>query len=170
MTPIRTKLEVIQVHVIVKGDRVRVMDRDGRVSGRWYVREQLEGSLASGVEVQLRWEEATQRLARRAASWVSSAAKSSWEAKSESLAKSFRLRALDKTRPRGRCRFESYSTKTWEEATLRLWHQANNRARRHDRNGWVLWSHTVSNNHNKRKGGRYARSQNCHRKDDHATR
>ena len=57
----------------------------------------------------------------------------------------------------GEVSFESYPTTSWDDAAKRMWHQGHNRYRRHSRSGWVRWAHTVANNHNKRKGGCYAK-------------
>lgn len=81
-----------------------------------------------------------------------------WEMKVQSLAQSFRYRALDLQRPRSRRRFEKYPTTNWPAAIQRLWWQGHNHNRYHSRGPWQRWVNTVANNHNKRKGGRYATS------------
>lgn len=104
------------------------------------------------------WANSVQRMLRRWRARLRRHCHDPWQRRCESLAASFRLRQLSlNSVATGKRHFECYSTSNWSDATKRMWRQSNNRFRRHSRNGWTRWSHTVSNNHNKRKGGPYGR-------------
>ena len=103
--------------------------------------------IKAALRMRQRWEQSAQRL--RADDWTR---------KTHTWAASLRRRKRDDRRVKSRRRGEGYPTTTWEQATHRLWAQAHNRFRHHERTDWQRWSITVANNHNKREGGRYASS------------
>ncbi|KAA5541497.1 hypothetical protein FYK55_18235 [Roseiconus nitratireducens] len=105
-----------------------------------------------------RWSFAIDRMKVRIKRQIDNQTVDPWTRRAGSLAQSLRIRKrFARPVPSSRRRFEAYTTATWPEAAKRLWQQGNNRRRRHERTGWVRWAHTVANNHNKRKGGCYAK-------------
>ena len=161
------EIRMLTVPAMIRGNLAILLDNKGNVIRHGVSLSRLTGPLAPAVEDRWRWEFAANRMAGKCF-WQMQSKKDSdpWVQKAGSLAKSFHLRSFDCVNPTGKCRFEKYATCTWEEAATRLWHQANNRARRHSRSGWIRWAHTVSSNHNKRKGGRYDKAKSSHCEDD----
>ncbi len=160
----------VTVNAIVLGSKVVLVDRHGSQLCRQRQLADLVGRLPASVRRAWQWRVATTRMKSRLATRCGNRDLTPWERRLQSLAASFRLRGrFPLFATRGRKRFECYSTHTWDDASRRLWQQGHNRIRRHSRAGWVRWAHTVANNHNKRKGGRYASQSYCHRQDDHGT-
>lgn len=154
----------LQVHAVIKENRVQIVDRQGQRIGRSRSLIELVGPLDEVVGKRLRWEQATQRMVWRLASRATTRAKTPWQVRTDSLAASFRLRGRMRSTeadPTGRRHHEAYLTITWKDAVGRMWAQANNRFRRHARTGWAKWACTVSNNHNKRKDRRYEKASSC---------
>jgi hypothetical protein len=154
-------VRVFAVSVVVCDDRGTIVDRDGRVLARDIVLDRLrplenERKLLDAMQWITAARRMQQSLARRTNRRL--AEKDPWKRKAENLAASFRRRSLDNVRPKDRGRFEQYRTTTWDEAVRRLWQQGHNRFRYFNRSGWNRWSYTVSNNHNKKSGGRYAKT------------
>lgn len=164
------RVRTVSVNAIEHGNRIILVDRHGRsLGGRKYLAD-IEGALNSKSIQSWQWKIATQRMKGRLSSRCDNQDQTPWQRRTKSLATSWRLRRTFATpRARRRQRFQAYSTQSWEEALRRLWGQGHNRMRRHSRDGWVRWSHTVSNNHNKRKGGRYACETYCNSQDDYGT-
>jgi len=163
-------VQQVTVNAIGSGDVVILVDRHGRPLSCKKRLSDLEGVLDYRVLRAWEWRLAVQRMKSRLSGRSGRRRMTPWKRKTQSLAASLRLRRrFSPSKARGRQRFQCYSTRTWSDAKTRLWEQGNNRFRRHSRGGWVRWAHTVSNNHNKRKGGRYANTSNCHRQDDHGT-
>ncbi len=146
------------VCAIKDGERVQLIDCQGQTLTGMIDRKRL-GRLSKRSPAESAWLQAVRRqIGRLNTRFKSNANECPWFRKCKSLAASFRLRGLDLGRPKSRRRFDCYLTKTWEDASVRLWRQGNNRHRRIQRTGWDRWATTVANNHNKRKGGRYAKS------------
>lgn len=165
----RPTVRTVTVHALDLGDRCVLLDRHGNRLSRPLRLSEIEGPPNPESLLAICWRSAVQRLKARLQKRCEVRQRDPWGKKTASLAASLRLRArFPAAKPVTRLRFECYSTKTWDDACPRLWEQANNRYRLHCRDGWVRWSHTVSNNHNKRKGGRYAQARYCDRQDDHA--
>jgi hypothetical protein len=168
----KSKIEItqVQVHARINGNRLRFIDLNGKAISRWLNKSDVSGVLNETVEESPNWEQSVKRMVWRFESRTALRKGSPWQAKASTLAASFRIRGqmLDWRRePTGRRHFEQYGTKTWEAATKRLWTQGHNRFRRYARTGWARWAATVSNNHNKKKGGKYARKYNSHSQKDH---
>lgn len=162
------RIQPVPVHAIVLGDFVILVDRRGRPLSTRQRLSELEGALDPSVPATWAWRLAARRMKSQFLSRCGNRQKSPWETKVSTLVASFRLRGRFRpAKARTRQRFERYATHTWEAASKRLWEQGHNRFRRHARGGWVRWAHTVSNNHNKKKGGRYANARYCDRQDDH---
>ena len=163
MNKTKTTVRDITVTAIIHGQFATLIDRHGRPLRRNIDVSRL-GRLVDDAPLRERWawRHAIARMkacvAGRAAASISGC-RNPWQRKADNLAKSFYLRSVDHARPRGRCRFEKYSTTTWDAAVKRLVQQGYNRFRYLNRSGWHRWSCTVSNNHNKKMGGRYAKAQ-----------
>lgn len=162
------QLRQVTVNAIDVGNGVILVDRHGEQICRRKRLVDLQGNVPAAVLKAWQWRFAAQGMKNRLSSRCSSRDLTPWERRTQSLAASFRLRRrFPLTKARSRQRFQRYSTHTWDDACSRLWQQGHNRFRRHARTGWERWAHTVSNNHNKRKGGRYARQSYCDSQDDH---
>jgi hypothetical protein len=160
----------VSVNAVVQDESAILIDRHGRQLSSRKRLSDLEGVLDPSVITRWEWLLTSQRMKNCLSTRSSGRMKTPWEKRTHSLAKSFRLRVyFPPTETRRKQRFERYSTQTWRDACRRLWEQGHNRLRRHSRGGWVRWAHTVSNNHNKKKGGRYARARYCDRQADHGT-
>lgn len=160
----------VTLNAIDQGEFVTLLDRKGRQIGCRRRLTELEGLLDPSAIPLWQWRWAVQRMRLRLSRRNERRCRTPWEKRTDSLAKSIGLRRRDRPyQPQGRQRFQSYPTHSWPEACRRLWTQGNNRFRRHSRDGWTRWTHTVSNNHNKRKGGRYAHEAYRDRQDDHGT-
>lgn len=167
MTNVLVQIQSITVPAIVVGNRAFLIDSKGRQICRSRLLTSFEGIADESVVVSWRWRLAVQRMKHRAQSHCGEQDRDPWAAKVKSLETSLRLRRTFATsRPRRRQRFEHYLTHEWPDAVHRMLEQGRNRSRRHSRDGWVRWAHTVSNNHNKRKGGRYASAIYSHSQDD----
>lgn len=155
-------IQHVLVTAVVHNKRATLVDAQGRVICRNVELARL-GKAADEASLQERWEWrhaaarmkacVTGRITRRTAHG------NPWQRKADCLAKSFQRRSTDHVRPRGRCRFEQYNTTTWDEAAKRMLQQGYNRFRYLSRSGWHRWAYTVSNNHNKKMGGRYAEAR-----------
>ena len=157
----------LTVNAIVLRDSVVLVDPCGRPLSKRKRLTEIEGILDPSAVVDWEWRESVRRM-KYSLSTSNECLKTPWQKKTESLAQSLRIRArLPRAKARSRRRFERYSTRTWSDACKRLWTQGNNRFRRHSRNGWARWTHTVSNNHNRKKGGRYAHARYCDRQENH---
>lgn len=166
------RFESVSLTAVIQGERVTLVDRGGRVLGRSDRLDRL--SLLDDrnrLLTEWAWRDAIDRIK----TWISTRARSQkqscnpWQKKVQSLESSFRRRSTEHARPRGRCRFEKYSTQTWEDAVVRLWQQGRNHYRYFSRSGWHGWAYTVANNHNKKMGGRYAKARNRDGQADHGT-
>jgi hypothetical protein len=151
------KLVTINVTAIEWNGRVRLLDHKGRSLTQLIQRPELNDPLAQEVLTYWHWRMTCQRLSARLIARHRRRTLDAWGRKFQTWATSLRLRGHDVGRTRTRRKFERYKTTTWPEAIDRLWHQGNNHRRYHSRSGWTRWSQNVANNHNKRKGGRYAR-------------
>lgn len=150
----------ISVPVVRCGKWLILVDKHGHKL-RSVRADQLAYEPIAGLVEKWSWELQAKRMAFALARQIHEARNlSSWQRKTDSLAKSFCLRSYDLTRPTGWCHFESYPTHTWPDACHRMREQCFNRVRLNQRTGWQRWAATVSNNHNKRKGGRYAKTCN----------
>lgn len=148
----------VTVNVIRIGKQQFLVEPSGRPICRCRSIQDICGPLAESAINHWRWRSATQRLLSRWSGDFKRHQQTPWERRCQSLVASFRFRQRSpESKPRTRQIFEKYSTANWPDAIKRLWQQGHNHFRRHCRDGWVRWSHTVSNNHNKRKGGRYGR-------------
>ncbi len=162
-------IRTITVNAINRGNFFILIDRRGRRLSRAFRLSDVEGYVDPVVLDEWHWKSACSRIRFRLLSRSHSRKESPWKKRVSNLAASHRMRRrLPRTKPISRQRFERYSTKNWNDACRRLWQQGDNRARRHSRGGWVRWAHTVSNNHNKRKGGRYGQDSYRNNNDDHA--
>ncbi len=167
MVSLASEVRLLTIPALIRGDIAILLDNKGNAIRHGVSLSRITGSLDPAVEDRWRWKVAASRLGGKCFRQMLSKRESDpWVRKADSLEKSFYLRSFDQVNPTGKCRFEKYRTHTWEEAATRLWHQGNNRARRHSRSGWIRWAHTVSSNHNKRKGGRYGKAQGSNCKDD----
>lgn len=157
--PRRSNPVVCEVTLLaVATDRgMTLLDRQGRAIGCTIKQSRLEGPINRRSAEPCLWRSAAQRMVGTALRRVESQQSCPWFKRANSLAKSFKLRGLEHCRPRSRQRFESFPTTTWTNAANRMWQQGNSAQRYHGRSGWTRWASTVSNNHNKRKGGKYAR-------------
>jgi hypothetical protein len=162
------KLVELRVVAISIGTSLTVLDRRGRRICN-LKRDRLCRRADTRILHEWRWRSAAKTQISRLLSRCKSRACDPWTVKAQNLAASVRLRSFDLRRPRTRQRFEAYQTEDWDRAARRLWQQANNRRRVRERSGWARWSHTVSNNFNKRKGGRYAKAQDRHCEDGYAS-
>ena len=138
---------------------VQLVDRNGIVLTEPIERSRL-GRLPRQEDPRTtRWSRVFKKqLTRMRSRWRAAQQCDPWEIKYKSLAASHRYRGMEINRPKSRRRFEVYNTRSWESAFRRLWQQGNNRFRHVSRTEWDRWYVTVANNHNKRKGGRYAKA------------
>lgn len=154
-----TRVVALIVAATKVGDQVQLIDRQGRALTGMIDRKLLGKLVREEDASKLLWQRMVRKhLGRIKPRFAPSSPRGQWVRKCNSLAASFLRRSGDMQRPKSRQRHEEYSTKTWKSAAHRLWHQGNNRKRHVTRSGWHRWSITVANNHNKRTGGRYARS------------
>lgn len=161
-------IQVIPVHAVVADGQATVIDCHGRPLCRKWPLADLLGPLPLHIANQWRWCEAVRRMKARLDQRYQAASRTPWMTKAKSLAQAFKVRTRFRLpKPKGRQRFERYATTSWHSACERLAEQGYNRVRRHSRDGWIRWAHTVSNNHNKRKGGRYAHARYGNSQDDH---
>lgn len=156
---VQVRLTRVSVPALVFGDRLVLVDATGNRLSKWIDADRVAVDPDPEIVSQWEWNRALTRLKAQLAGHLERQARNPWQVKCATLAKSFSLRARDLHRPRGRCRFERYSTTTWGDAAHRLSQQAQNRARYGRRPPWVRWAQCVANNHNKRKGGRYAQAR-----------
>lgn len=162
------RIRQLSVYAVLHGDVVILIDHLGRPISRRRRRSDFERDLAPSVPEVWAWRFAVRRMKSQFTVRCTRRQKPPWQAKADSLAVAFRIRARSRPiKARSRQRFERYATSTWKAASKRLWEQGHNCFRRHSRSGWVRWAHTVSNNHNKRQGGRYANARYRDRQDDH---
>ncbi len=161
-------IQTVPVNAVMRGGHVYLIDRNGRRISSSHLLSNIVGEVSESVITKLSWDYAVRRMLSRCAGRRTAAKMSDWDRKAETLSRSFLMRRrFGAFKAKGRQRFERYKTSDWETACKRVWQQGHNRYRRHSRSGWVRWAHTVSNNHNKRKGGRYAAATYCHGQDDH---
>ncbi len=156
------KTRQVIVNAIDLGNAIVLVDRHGRRLSSEKPLSEIEGTLSSASLQQWKWRMAVQRMMSRILARTGKREQSAWEKRTSSLAASLRLRRRFKpTKANKRQRFERFKTRTWRDACIRLWQQGDSRARRYSRNGWTKWAHTVSNNHNRRKGGKYGPTYTC---------
>lgn len=156
------EIRMVMVPAIIDGDSIIVVTEQGRlVSSRIPISTlNLPQSTASVVS-QLQWRRWAAKEKLRTASLFSRRKKrvEGWASRIENWVSSIRIRVRLENRAcnvgDSRLFSDSYETTTWTRAFDRMWHQANNRARRVDMDPWVRWTQTASNNSNKRKGGKY---------------
>jgi hypothetical protein len=162
------RLRTLTVNAIECAGQVFLIDRLGRKISRSLDPAQIEGQLQRDTLVRLQWAASVRRMQAKLKTRLSRRQLDVWMQKASSLAASFRLRRrFCRPKPVSRQRFERYLTDTWSDACTRLVMQGINRNRRHSRSGWVRWSHTVANNHNKKRGGRYSYEYYCDREANH---
>lgn len=159
-------LQSLNLKVLVRGNRFLLIDARGNRLSKWLRFEEIATEPDDGVLLQWRWKFAIYRLQHQINGKRTRASQDPWQTKIATLKASFRFRSFDLHRPRTRGTFDRYPTSTWEAAIHRLWQQGHNHHRYHSRSGWTRWSSTVANNHNKRKGGRYAASRYGHCQSD----
>ena len=147
------RIETVWVSAVIQGETARLIDRDGRKVGSAKL-SRLE-PVSADIAVACLWQVAAKRLVDRFDFYWLKNVGNAWEQKARCLATSLRLRMKGRPGKGGRRRFDKYGTTAWPEAAKRMVSQGYNRAKRHDRSGWVLWSHTVSSNQNKRAEARY---------------
>ena len=138
----------LTIYGVVQNRTARLFDRDGR--SLCSVRVDRIGLPPKRVVRRIIWWNWATRMAQRARSFSQKRLADPWLRKAEVLAMSFRLRRRQQQYLGGRRRLDRFNTTTWHDAALRMVLQAHNRFRRFARSGWVRWSHTVSNNQNKR--------------------
>lgn len=148
-------IQMLAVAAIVDGQRATLLDRNGRTICMSVALSRVGPVNEEQILATYAWDTAAIRMAGALLARRKRNEADPWQRKADSLAKSFRLRSFDRAARGGRTRFEKYSTTTWPEAAKRLWQQAHNRVRRHDRGGWIRWAHTASGNGNKRADARY---------------
>lgn len=156
---------LITVLGVNDGKKVTLLDRRGRALCRDVSVTKLEGPIDYRLAQKRIWERVANWMRVNLYQRTKQRPENPWQARANNLATSFTLRSYDLSRPGARRHFETYPTTTWKAASKRMWEQGHNRYRRHTRSGWARWSSTVSNNHNKRKGGRYAKTQNVDKQD-----
>jgi hypothetical protein len=155
-----TKTVHLVVAARVTGSQVQIVDRHGRPLTDMIERSLLGKLFRDDNPYETKWRKTlvTQLCRIKPRKNAASVSQCEWLVKCKTLSASFRQRSQDIHRPKSRQRHEKYKTTTWEEAAKRLWEQGHNRMRNVTRSGWHRWSITVANNHNKRAGGRYART------------
>ena len=155
-----TRTVNLVVAATISGNQVQLVDRFGRVLTDKIDRTLLGRLVKDDNTSESKWLRKLRKQLHRIRPRTNPASsyRRGWLTKCNSLSASFRRRSFDIQRPTTRQRHENYLTHTWESAVSRLWQQGNNRKRHVTRSGWHRWSVTVANNHNKRIGGRYARS------------
>jgi len=144
----KTGVTALSITAIVIGGIATLLDRHGRrICG---VRlDRIGAPEPAAIESRI-WN-SWAKLATTLGFWASQKdSRDPWCRKAENLAVSFRLRLRQKPHLGGMRRLDNFSTPTWHEAASRMVAQAHNRLLRFDRSGWIRWSHTVSNNQNKR--------------------
>jgi hypothetical protein len=156
----------VKLLAVLNGQRVTLLDRTGKPVGGSLPVTRLEGPIDSATAECHLWRLAAARMAATCKRQMSLRRSDAWMRRADSLAHSFRIRGRDHRRPRTRQRFELYPTTTWPDAVHRMWQQGVSAARYHRLSGWRRWAYTVSNNHNKRKGGRYAATSDRYREND----
>lgn len=147
----------VKLLAVATDNGVTLLDRQGRAIGPTIKRPRLEGPIDWRCAQHCLWRVAAQRMAATISRHIASRRAVPWLRRADSLAKSFKLRGQDRCRPRARQKFERFPTTEWQSASKRMWQQGHSAQRYHGRSGWIRWASTVSNNHNKRKGGKYAR-------------
>lgn len=161
-------LKQITVHAIEIGGMLVLVDRHGERISRAIEWKEIIGGRSEKILAKWQWNAVAKRMAASSQRHHQSHTNCPWARKADSLASSFRIRRRFRSPPvRRRQRFESYTTSSWSDACKRLSMQGTNRSRRHRWNGWVRWSHTVANNHNKKKGGRYSYESYCNSETNH---
>jgi len=151
---VQHRIITLAVVAVIDGDKVTLLDRKGRVLRDGIALSEVQVADRGAVECYLwrRWAAAADRGNSRNREEKLA---DPWTRKAVTLSASFRLRRHAPPPQSNRRRFQEYPTKTWPEAATRMWMQGHNRWRRHDRSGWVSWSHSVSSNQNKRAEARY---------------
>lgn len=152
-------IQRVSVPAIIYANHLIVVDQRGRKLSQAIPFQQVIDDPDPCVLRRWLWWATVQRLQNTWKRQMERSQMNPWQKKAEILATSFRLRGYDVVRPHGRQRFEKYATTSWPEAACRLGHQISNRCRWRRRTGWERYAHSAANNHNKRKGGRYARNR-----------
>lgn len=160
-------IQEVTVLAVVTGRGFTLLDRQGHMIGATLRATCLNGPIEPRMAEPHLWRLATARMAATSKRYNASRRENAWLRRADSLAKSFQIRGRDRSCPHSRQRFERYSTSDWPQAVSRMYMQGINAARYHSRSGWQRWANTVANNHNKRKGGRYAAASYGDRENDH---
>jgi hypothetical protein len=155
----------LSIQAAIHNNKATLLDRNGIPLLYGVPISRVDGPIHSSVATKWLWKLAIGHMLLKISGDRVRATQDCWKNKADSLAHSFRLRGLDRAHCHEHCRFERYPTVTWQEAAKRMQTQGHNHFRRHARNGWNRWAHTVSNNHNKRKEGRYAANTYSDRQD-----
>lgn len=154
----RLHVHRVTVNLLQLDDEFILVDSRGSAIRRFKHVSEITVPLSQPAINRWRWQTAIVRLSWRLQGRARSRSLEPWGRRCASLSASFRLRRLshnNKDPPKKQSK--KYRTSTWEAAATRLREQGHNRFRRYNRSGWSRWSHTVSNNQNKRKGGPYGR-------------
>jgi hypothetical protein len=152
--PIVARFEMLPVGALVEGGLVTLVDARGTVLARCRVDE--IGEPTHRVREFLLWQRHLRKAVAKLEARVNRALAAEWERKAYALEMAMHLRSRRKPRYQGgRMQKDTYNTKTWADASSRMWMQAANAFCRHRRSGWKGWAETSSNNLNKRKGGFY---------------
>lgn len=149
----------LTITAIQRGSEVRLVDSCGTFITQWLPPGHLTAIWSSKALDHQRWLHCVQRILEQTERHERRCAMSPWQLRTASMSASFRLRGQFPNRRKQRVArgwLEPFSTTTWEAAIPRLYEQMHNSRRKHLRSSWERWFITVSNNHNKRKGGRYA--------------
>lgn len=142
------EVTALSITAIVVGGKATLLDRHGRrLCG---VKLDRLGVPDPAVIRGRLWADWAKLAMVRAFGASQKSSRDPWRRKAENMAASFRLRRRQKPYLGGMRRLDNFSSPTWHSAALRMVQQAHNRLRRFERSGWVRWSHTVSNNQNKR--------------------
>lgn len=140
----------VSLSAVLHKGKIRIHDINGLPISKWFDFKRCAPASNKALE-RVKWQERIKAMLSRASYHASLCNAGPWYRRAESMACSFKLRKGQVLRWRGSKRqLDYFSTTTWENAARRLYIQGKNASRRHDQTGWVLWAHTVSNNHDKR--------------------
>lgn len=149
----RVEVRQVTVLALIQNGRAWLIDGRGRIVRGIVSVEHLDTPAREDAVLRHIWKRTAVRLSstlKAAELRHSPRLQTPWYAKADVLARSFRHRTREQARPRTRCRFEVYGTKSWPEAATRMTYQVRNRLRVDQRTPWDRWAYTVSNNHTKR--------------------
>lgn len=149
---------MVTVPALVDGDTLVIVSESGKHLSRLIRFDEVRECPDPVMFTHPEWLKAVARMRQRLENATQRLFADEWTRKAHTWAASLRRRRRDERRVKSRRRGEGYRSATWDQAARRLWTQAHNRFRHHQRTDWQRWSITVANNHNKREGGRYASS------------